>query len=80
MNKSCVHNLRIHFLRCHVKLTHAGNLFVTFFSFFCVCVHVCCFKLLITNEHVLYLQLTGYICKWLLFKQSLLSLTLKSQT
>ena len=37
MNKSCVHNLRIHFLKCHVKLTHAGNLFVTFFSFLCVC-------------------------------------------
>ena len=41
MNKSCVHNLRIHFLKCHVKLALAGNLFVTFFSFFtffCVCV------------------------------------------
>ena len=60
MNKSCVRNLRIHFLKCHVKLALAGNLFVTFFSFFNFFVYVCCFKLLITKEHVLYLQLTGY--------------------
>ena len=61
MNKSSVHNLRIPFLKCHINLAHAGNLFMTFFSFFCV--YVCCFKLLITKEHDLYLQLTGYHCK-----------------
>ena len=38
MNKSSVPNLRIHFLKCHINLAHAGNLFMTFFSFLCVCV------------------------------------------